>query len=48
MKQADRTVLHRWTRHEYERLIDHGFRALIECRCDKQEPANARGQVQRA
>jgi Uma2 family endonuclease len=23
MKQADR--LHRWTRHEYERLIDHGF-----------------------
>ena len=25
MKQADRAVLHRWTRHEYERLIDHGF-----------------------
>ena len=25
MKQAERAVLHRWTRHEYERLIDHGF-----------------------
>src|SRR5258705_2889710 len=25
MKQAERPVLHRWTRHEYERLIDHGF-----------------------
>ena len=25
MKQAERPGLHRWTRHEYERLIDHGF-----------------------
>jgi Uma2 family endonuclease len=25
MKQAERPVLRRWTRHEYERLIDHGF-----------------------
>src|SRR6266446_7968405 len=25
MKRAERPVLHRWTRHEYERLIDHGF-----------------------
>ncbi len=25
MKQAQRPVLRRWTRHEYERLIDHGF-----------------------
>src|SRR6266478_4708806 len=25
MKQAERPVLHRGTRHEYERLIDHGF-----------------------
>jgi len=25
MKQAERPVLHRWTRLEYERLIDHGF-----------------------
>jgi Uma2 family endonuclease len=25
MKQAERTPLHRWTRHEYARLIDHGF-----------------------
>jgi Uma2 family endonuclease len=25
MKQAERVVLRRWTRHEYERLIDHGF-----------------------
>ncbi len=25
MKQAERLVLRRWTRHEYERLIDHGF-----------------------
>src|SRR6266852_245639 len=25
MKQAERPVLHRWTRHEYGRLIDHGF-----------------------
>src|SRR5258707_14021394 len=25
MKQAERPVLHRWTRHEYERLIDHGL-----------------------
>ena len=25
MKQTERTLLHRWTRHEYERLIDHGF-----------------------
>jgi Uma2 family endonuclease len=25
MKQAERPVLRRWTRREYERLIDHGF-----------------------
>jgi Uma2 family endonuclease len=25
MNQAERAVLRRWTRHEYERLIDHGF-----------------------
>jgi Uma2 family endonuclease len=25
MKQAEKPVLHRWTRREYERLIDHGF-----------------------
>ena len=25
MKQAGGAILHRWTRHEYERLIDHGF-----------------------
>ncbi len=25
MKQAERAVLRRWTRREYERLIDHGF-----------------------
>jgi Uma2 family endonuclease len=25
MKHAPQPVLHRWTRHEYERLIDHGF-----------------------
>jgi Uma2 family endonuclease len=25
MKHAERPVLHRWTRREYERLIDHGF-----------------------
>jgi Uma2 family endonuclease len=25
MKQAERPHLHRWTRHEYERLIDHAF-----------------------
>src|SRR5881628_835099 len=25
MTQAARPVLRRWTRHEYERLIDHGF-----------------------
>jgi Uma2 family endonuclease len=25
MKQAERFVQRRWTRHEYERLIDHGF-----------------------
>ena len=25
MKQAQQPGLHRWTRHEYERLIDHGF-----------------------
>jgi Uma2 family endonuclease len=25
MKYAEQPVLHRWTRHEYERLIDHGF-----------------------
>jgi len=25
MKPASRPVLHRWTRREYERLIDHGF-----------------------
>src|SRR5713226_1712165 len=25
MKQAERPGLHRWSRHEYERLIDHGF-----------------------
>jgi Uma2 family endonuclease len=25
MKYTDRPVLRRWTRHEYERLIDHGF-----------------------
>jgi len=25
MKQAERPGLHRWTRHEYERLMDHGF-----------------------
>jgi len=25
MKQAERPRLHRWTRREYERLIDHGF-----------------------
>jgi len=25
MTQAERPVLHRWTRHEYARLIDHGL-----------------------
>ena len=25
MKQAERPILRRWTRREYERLIDHGF-----------------------
>jgi Uma2 family endonuclease len=25
MKQAERPGLHRWSRHEYERLIDHGL-----------------------
>jgi Uma2 family endonuclease len=25
MKQAQRPALHRWTRHEYDRLIEHGF-----------------------
>jgi Uma2 family endonuclease len=25
MKQAERPALHRWTRREYARLIDHGF-----------------------
>jgi Uma2 family endonuclease len=25
MKYAERPALRRWTRHEYERLIDHGF-----------------------
>src|SRR2546425_6841285 len=25
MTPAERPILHRWTRHEYERLIDHGF-----------------------
>ena len=25
MKQAERPVLHRWTRRQYERLIDHRF-----------------------
>lgn len=25
MRQAERPGLHRWTRHQYERLIDHGF-----------------------
>ncbi len=25
MEYAQQPVLHRWTRHEYERLIDHGF-----------------------
>jgi Uma2 family endonuclease len=25
MTRAERGVLHRWTRREYERLIDHGF-----------------------
>jgi len=25
MTQAERPALHRWTRHEYEQLIDHGF-----------------------
>ncbi len=25
MKQAERPGLHRWTRDEYERLVDHGF-----------------------
>ena len=25
VEQAQRSGLHRWTRHEYERLIDHGF-----------------------
>jgi Uma2 family endonuclease len=25
MKQLQRAVLRRWTRHEYDRLIDHGF-----------------------
>ncbi len=25
MKHAERPGLHRWTRHEYERLINHGF-----------------------
>jgi len=25
MTQAERPRLHRWTRHEYERLIDHGL-----------------------
>jgi len=25
VRQAERSALHRWTRHEYARLIDHGF-----------------------
>ena len=25
MKQAERSGQHRWTRHEYVRLIDHGL-----------------------
>src|SRR3990172_5621401 len=25
MTHAQRSALHRWTRHEYDRLIDHGF-----------------------
>ena len=25
MTLAERPVLHRWTCHEYQRLIDHGF-----------------------
>jgi hypothetical protein len=25
MKWTEGQVLHRWTRHEYKRLIDHGF-----------------------
>lgn len=25
MRQAERPGLHRWTRHQYERLIDHGL-----------------------
>jgi Uma2 family endonuclease len=25
MRRAERPVLYRWTRHEYERLIEHGF-----------------------
>ena len=25
MKYAERPVLYRWSRHEYARLIDHGF-----------------------
>ena len=25
MTQAERHVLRRWTRHQYRRLIDHGF-----------------------
>ena len=25
MKQAERAGLHRWTRREYEQLIDHGL-----------------------
>ena len=25
MKQAERPALYRWTRHEYARLMDHGF-----------------------
>ena len=25
MRQAEGPSLRRWTRHEYERLIDHGF-----------------------
>jgi hypothetical protein len=28
MKQSERAVLRRWTRQEYERLIDHGFLAI--------------------
>jgi hypothetical protein len=25
MEHTQRPALHRWSRHEYERLIDHGF-----------------------